>query len=156
MSHSIPSATSLMFWRAHFILAIGANVLATGWDFLGPATHGELVPALDISPFDVALIALGVMLMVGPFVAEWGYITQRRISSPGFWRALFVVCAVLVAASVLMQIAIDVFVGARAFDSAAIVDGVLGILALGQLWAVWLYAWRSDHLWRSAGNAIAT
>lgn len=155
-SHAIPSATALRLWRAHFVLSVVANALAMGWSLLGPATDSERVPTFDISPLDVAVIGLGMMLAIGPFVAEWGYIAQRKISSPGFWKVLLVVCAVLISAWVLMQVAIDASLGMRAFDSTLLVDIALGVLGLIQLWAVWLYAWRSDHLWHSTSSAMTT
>jgi hypothetical protein len=99
---------------------------------------GELRHLGGGEPFSLALFANWMVTLV-LLVATWGYVLQRPIATPTYWRTAFWIVAF---ASVLMLVR----VGLR---SSAALDRVLTLMAfvLPAWYAAWRYSFRSRHLW---------
>jgi hypothetical protein len=157
MNSSIPSANWLIFWRTHFVLALALTVCAA-WQFLSSMTQSGVADSLSYAmPRSLAAMGFAVIVVIAPLIAEWGFIRQRGIERRSFWRLLFIVQACLSVVGILMTVGVAMLFGDMSLSSVEDgIDVIAALVSAGQLWAVWLYAYRSDHLWSEAGVAEST
>jgi len=132
----------IMIGWLHFAAALACAAYSLG---MGGAGYVDEIRGAGFSLFDLAGIVLGLILVTGPLFAEAGLLMQRRYNARGFWRALFVVCTVLTALMLVVDVARYVVLPETV--GAAALEALFMLIALGQLVALWLYAYRSDHLW---------
>ena len=133
----------------HFALALAATIVLA-WQMLSGIETTRLVAVSAMAPRALAALVMPCLLMLGLLVAEGGFIAQSAIEKRSFWRAVFLGTAVLFAIGVLVELPVfEQFVDRLQEGERAI--GVVGAVVLaGELWSLWLYAYRSDHLWEEA------
>ena len=135
-------------WRMHFALALAATIVLA-WRVLAGMQTTRLVEVSAMAPSTLAALVMPPLLVLGLLVAEGGLIAQSAIEKRSFWRAMFLGNAALLGSGALLELPVfGQFVDRLQEGERAI--GLLAVMVLaGQLWSLWLYAYRSDHLWES-------
>lgn len=141
MKTSLPTGNWLWFWRVHLIVLIGYLLFECA-----KAMRVVIADPVWLSPAGAAAALLAAILILGPVFAETGYLFQRRFSTPAFWRALFAVYMVIVGFSIVANIGLGTL-GIFNMPPASEFAGF--IVFAGELFALWLYAYRSGHLWET-------
>ena len=147
MTSIIPTRGSLWLWRIHlavvsvlalFVLAMSARGVFHGWNALSVGS--------------VAISMLFIVPLLASLTAEAGYVVQRRLAVRAIWRGLFVVlCAIFVSGLVIAfgVLVFLAFVPSSSMDVTSVASASLGAILFGiQVRIVWMYAYRSEHLWR--------
>jgi hypothetical protein len=143
----IPKPRELLFWRIHFALAVLCAIDAIFGLFSLPSYIAENSDT-TASPMDFAVdVLLPFPLIVGPLIAEAGYVFQKAFLRPFVWRALLMVCVLLTVVSLLVAAAFLTMADALPPYSSRVIEGPAWVVALMQLVPTWRYAYRSDHLW---------
>lgn len=144
MKANIPKGGWLWFWRAHLAVFAALYCLAAVVAFqLPPDT--EIRSSFDL--LSVLAILLMLLLIAGSIAGEAGYVFQRSFSTRGFWRALFVVFAILWVVGISIMVAIGLFLDPNGIAMPEFREISEWGVSLANLWAIWLYAYRSPHLW---------
>ena len=147
MIAQIPTPRQLLFWRIHFALAVVCAVDA----FVGLASvPSQLAAALKTrsSPEDFILtIGLPLPFVLGPLIAEAGYVFQKAFLWPFVWRALLLLCVLLLVLSALMLGTFTAMSRAPVPIPVWLFTFAAWCIALTQLVPMWRYAYRSGHLW---------
>jgi hypothetical protein len=133
----------------HFSLALAATIVLAWWLFTSIDTT-RLVEVSAMRPSGLAASVVPLLFLLGLLVAEGGLIAQSAIEKRSFWRVVLLGNALVIAIGVLRELpALELFVDDLQGGERAI--GLLAAVVLaGQLWSLWLYAFRSDHLWDEA------
>jgi len=155
MKAIIPKGAWLWFWRVHLVIVLALTVHTCVELILEFMAEPQLLPEAlgEFALLGLLLTPLVLLFVIAPIVAEVGFLTQRVWNKRSFWMALF---AILVILTVVGGAVIALFMS----WAVAISPGSLGALdALeafafgGQLVALWLYAFRSPHLWQPRASA---
>lgn len=142
----IPTARELLFWRIHFALAVLCAVDAV-FGLGSVLSDMTKTSATGRSSSDVFfMIALPLPLIVGPLIAEAGYVFQRALLRPFVWSALLMICVLLWVVGILLAGAFVMMADAPV-PSPAWWEVAVWVIALMQLIPMWRYAYRSGHLW---------
>jgi len=138
-----------LFWRMHFAFALAVEIVL-GWWVLDGMETTRLVEVSAMRPYTLAASVVPPLFLLGLLVAEGGLIAQFAIEKRSFWRFVLLGNAVVIAIAMLGELpALELFVDGLQGGGRAI--GLLAAVVLaGQLCSLWLYAYRSDHLWGEA------
>ena len=150
MKTIIPTGKWLWFWRLHLAAFVLLYVIALQ-AFVSLPDDGGMAVQFDI--FSVLILLLMVLLVGGSVAGEAGYVFQRSMSTRGFWRALFVIFAILWIFGVAIAIVLGFYVEPRGGQAPAFAEWVEWAISAGNLCALWLYAYRSPHLWTESQQA---
>jgi hypothetical protein len=144
MKASIPQGGWLWFWRAHLAVFVGLFAVDAFLAFQQPVEMKSLIG----SDLPSALTILLILLLAGGSIAgEAGYVFQRSFSTRGFWRALFVVFAILWVAGIALTLAIGVFLDPQGLSIPDPREMLEATVSAANLVAIWLYAYRCPHVW---------
>jgi hypothetical protein len=151
MKPNLPSGLSLVLWKVHFALAI-ACAIGTCWRV--KLEHVGTVGVVALDAFDIGWLALGALLLAGSLAAEGGWLAQRPLGRLKPWRVLFwIVAASWILSGLGIAFVLVFLMTGGAIDPlprVSTIDVFYFAVGLGQLYALWRYAYRSDYLWDTA------
>lgn len=137
-------------WHVHLASVLGLTAYS-GVQFSQDLSNDpELLAAMfgRVSPIALWLTPIVLIVVFAPIVAEVGFLAQRGWSRRESWVALFAALVVLTAVGIALMALVMASPSGDGDDPFGAMAAVEGIVVVGQLVVVWLYAFRSPHLWQ--------
>jgi len=137
-----PSPRILFVWKIYWV----ALLMDTAFDFFAEGEIGSY--DMHPSPLTMSLLGLALIFALAPFLGHAGYAWQQPIARQVFWRTFFALDAFVWWAGVAYSIFMSALLSN---DTASILVLMKPMLQFAfwapQLYVLWAYAFRSDHLW---------